>query len=92
MFTGIIEAFGEVSQLTKDQSNLHIRMKSSLASALQVDQSLAHNGVCLTVVAQDNEHYTVTAIQETLEKTNLGTLEVGQFGELRKSNAYECPP
>ena len=85
MFTGIIEAFGEVSQLTKDQSNLHIRMKSSLASALQVDQSLAHNGVCLTVVAQDNEHYTVTAIQETLEKTNLGTLEVGHLVNLERA-------
>lgn len=85
MFTGIIEAFGEVSKLTKDQSNLHIQMKSSLASALQVDQSLAHNGVCLTVVAQDNEQYTVTAIQETLEKTNLGTLEVGHLVNLERA-------
>ena len=84
MFTGIIEAFGEVSQLIKDQSNLHIQMKSSLASALQVDQSLAHNGL-FTVVAQDNEHYTVTAIQETLEKTNLGTLEVGNLVNLERA-------
>ena len=79
MFTGIIEAFGEVSQLTKDQSNLHIQMKSSLASALQVDQSLAHNGVCLTVVQLNGEEYNVTAIKETLDKSTLSELKIFLF-------------
>lgn len=76
MFTGIIEAFGEVVNLEKDQENLHIQLKSPLAKALKIDQSLAHNGVCLTVVEQNDESYTVTAIQETLDKTNLGQLQL----------------
>lgn len=85
MFTGIIEAFGEVIRLEKDQTNLHISLQSSLAKELQIDQSLAHNGVCLTVVAQDDESYTVTAIQETLEKTNVGNWQLRDLINLERA-------
>lgn len=85
MFTGIIEAFGEVVNLEKDQENLHIQLKSPLAKALKIDQSLAHNGVCLTVVEQNDESYTVTAIQETLDKTNLGQLQLGDKVNLERA-------
>ncbi len=77
MFTGIIETMGKISRLEKDRGNLHITIQSDLARELKVDQSLAHNGVCLTVVALDGDQYTVTAIEETLQRSNLGTLEVG---------------
>lgn len=85
MFTGIIEAFGTVSELRKEQNNLHITIESPLASELKVDQSVAHNGVCLTVVDCDQTHYTVTAIQETLDKTGLGTLKVGDLINLERA-------
>ena len=75
MFTGIIEAFGKVVDLKKDQENLHISLESSLTQELKIDQSLAHNGVCLTVVNTATDQYTVTAIQETLEKSNLEVLK-----------------
>lgn len=76
MFTGIIEDMGIVTQLTKELNNLHISIKSNITSELKVDQSIAHNGVCLTVVAIDNDIYTVTAIKETLDKSNLGVLKI----------------
>lgn len=85
MFTGIIEAFGTVSELIKEQNNLHITIKSPLAAELKIDQSVAHNGVCLTVVKGDQSHYTVTAIQETLDKTSLGTLNVGDLINLERA-------
>lgn len=85
MFTGIIEAFGEVVNLEKEQENLHIQLKSPLAKALKIDQSLAHNGVCLTVVEQNDESYTVTAIQETLDKTNLGQWQLGDKVNLERA-------
>lgn len=85
MFTGIIEAFGEVVRLEKDNTNLHIEMKSPLAQELKIDQSLAHNGVCLTVVKQNETHYTVTAIQETLDKTNVGKWKVGDLINLERA-------
>ena len=74
MFTGIIETLGKVIALDKDASNLHITVQSSLASELKIDQSVAHNGVCLTVVALTDDSYTVTAIDESLQKTSLGFL------------------
>lgn len=74
MFTGIIETLGKVQHLEKEGGNLHITISSSLAHELKIDQSVAHNGVCLTVVALEGENYTVTAIEETLQKTNLGYL------------------
>jgi riboflavin synthase len=77
MFTGIIETLGKVTDLYQDQGNLHITVESTLASELKIDQSVAHNGVCLTVVALADGLHTVTAIEETLNKTNLGALQVG---------------
>lgn len=77
MFTGIIEVLGKVTALKEDGENLHISIASPITNELKIDQSVAHNGVCLTVVAIDGDVYTVTAIQETLDKTSLGQLEVG---------------
>ena len=77
MFTGIIETIGQVTDLKKDQDNLHITVRSSICEELKVDQSVAHNGVCLTVVGLNNAGHTVTAISETLDKTNLGSLKIG---------------
>ncbi len=85
MFTGIIEAFGKVVNLKKDQENLHLRLDSPLTRELKIDQSLAHNGVCLTVVETADDQYTVTAIQETLEKTNLGKLKIGDLVNLERA-------
>ncbi|WP_298550410.1 riboflavin synthase [uncultured Algibacter sp.] len=76
MFTGIIENIGVVSNLKTELDNLHITIKSSITSELKIDQSVAHNGVCLTVVEINNDTYTVTAIKETLDKTSIGTLQV----------------
>ena len=85
MFTGIIEAFGKVVNLKKDQENLHLRLDSPLTRELKIDQSLSHNGVCLTVVDTSGDQYTVTAIQETLEKTNLGKLKIGDLVNLERA-------
>ena len=85
MFTGIIEAFGKVVNLKKDQENLHLRLESPLSREFKIDQSLAHNGVCLTVVDTVGDQYTVTAIQETLEKTNLGKLKIGDLVNLERA-------
>lgn len=74
MFTGIIEDLGTIEKLDKDGGNLHIKVKSALTDELKIDQSVAHNGVCLTVVKIEDSSYTVTAIQETLDKTNLNTI------------------
>ncbi|WP_179317235.1 riboflavin synthase [Winogradskyella undariae] len=75
MFTGIIEDLGRIEKLKKEDGNLHVTVHSSITNELKIDQSVAHNGVCLTVVNIDGETYTVTAIQETLNKTNLGLLK-----------------
>ena len=85
MFTGIIEAFGKVVDLEKDQENLHLSLESSLTQELKIDQSLAHNGVCLTVVETTADRYRVTAIQETLEKSNLGGIEIGDLVNLERA-------
>lgn len=84
MFTGIIEEQGEVTGLTQQGDNLNIKVAANLATELKIDQSVAHNGVCLTVVEVENKEYTVTAIQETLEKTNLGTLKEGSLVNLER--------
>ena len=68
MFTGIIETLGVVTNIVKEQENVHFTIKSDITKELKIDQSVAHNGVCLTVVAIDNDEYTVTAIKETLDK------------------------
>lgn len=77
MFTGIIETVGKIKRLTKEKENLHIEVESDISSELKIDQSVSHNGVCLTVVDVSETSYTVTAIQESLDKTNLGSLEAG---------------
>ena len=85
MFTGIIEAFGTITQLEKEGENVHISLKSNLTSELKIDQSVAHNGVCLTVVKIEDEIYTVTAIKETIEKTNLSTWQIGDKVNLERA-------
>lgn len=85
MFTGIIEAFGKVISLDPENENLHITLESPFTSELKVDQSLSHNGVCLTVTAIKGNAYVVTAIAETLRKTNLGLLSVGDLVNLERS-------
>lgn len=84
MFTGIIEATGEVRKIEKEGTNVHFTLAGPFTQELKIDQSLAHNGCCLTVVKISGEEYTVTAINETLEKTNLGNLEVGSLVNLER--------
>ncbi|NQY08890.1 MAG: riboflavin synthase [Flavobacteriales bacterium] len=85
MFTGIIEELGTVAQLNRDGDNLHITVAAGMSAELQIDQSVSHNGVCLTIVEQDDKKYTVTAIQETLDKSNLGELKVGDIVNLERA-------
>ena len=85
MFTGIIETLGEVASLQAEGDNLHIEIKSELLPQLSVDQSISHNGVCLTVVALKQGSYVVTAIKETLGKTNLGAISVGDSVNLERA-------
>ena len=85
MFTGIIEGFGKVIELKSDQENLHITLESKLTRELKIDQSLAHNGVCLTVVDIKGNQYVVTAVQETLVKSNLRDLKLGDFINLERA-------
>jgi riboflavin synthase len=85
MFTGIIETLGEVTKLEKEGGNLHITLRSKITQELKIDQSVAHNGVCLTVVKIDADQYTVTAIEETLDKTNLNDLQKGDLVNLERA-------
>lgn len=85
MFSGIVEEAAVVTALHKEHENLHITMRCSFTNELKIDQSVAHNGVCLTVVAIDGDEYTVTAIKETLERSNLGKLKVGSKVNLERS-------
>ena len=85
MFTGIIESMGEIISLISEGSNVHIEVKSTITHELKIDQSLAHNGVCLTVVEINSDNYVVTAIKETLNKSNIGDLKVGSFVNLERS-------
>ncbi|WP_299115701.1 riboflavin synthase [uncultured Winogradskyella sp.] len=85
MFTGIIEELGIVKALQKDKDNLHITIKSSITGELKIDQSVAHNGVCLTVVSTHNDEYIVTAIKETLDKTTIGELKAGDIVNLERA-------
>ena len=87
MFTGIIECMGSIEQITKDGSNLNINLSSPISSSLKIDQSVAHNGICLTVVdIKDNKH-TVTAIKESIDRTDIKDWEVGS-----KINLERCMP
>lgn len=84
MFTGIIETLGEVTQLQNEGSNLHITIKSTISKELKVDQSVAHNGVCLTVVDITEDTHTVTAIAETLQKSSIGQLKLNSLVNLER--------
>jgi len=84
MFTGIVETFGKVIALNSEKDNLHLTIQSNFTNELKIDQSVAHNGVCLTVVSIENDTYTVTAIKETMDKTNLGMLKVGSIVNLER--------
>jgi riboflavin synthase len=85
MFTGIIESAAKVVQLKKENTNLHMSLSCDLTPELKIDQSVAHNGVCLTVVAIDGNQYTVTAIEETLNKTNIGNLKEGDIVNIERA-------
>jgi riboflavin synthase len=85
MFTGIIETLGIIKDLKKYNNNLNITVFSSITHELKIDQSVAHNGVCLTVIAINNGEYTVTAIKETIEKTNLADWKVGDRLNLERA-------
>lgn len=85
MFTGIIETLGTIKEISKEQENLHIKVASAFTNELKIDQSVAHNGICLTVVAIENDIYTVTAIQETIEKTNIGTWKENDIVNLERA-------
>ncbi len=85
MFSGIVEETAKVVGMVKDQENLHITMACSFTDELKIDQSVSHNGVCLTVVMKEKNTYTVTAIRETLEKSNLGLLQLGDEVNLERS-------
>jgi len=85
MFTGIIETLGIVKDIVKEEENLHLTITSSITNELKIDQSVAHNGVCLTVVGIENESYTVTAIKETIDKTNVGDWKINDIVNLERA-------
>lgn len=87
MFTGIIETLAKIESIEKEGSNVHFTFSSSITHELKIDQSVAHNGVCLTVVKINGKQYTVTAIDETLKRTNLGSLKTGDV-----VNVERCMP
>jgi riboflavin synthase len=85
MFTGIIEELAKVVEIQKEQENLHLTLQSNITSELKIDQSVSHNGVCLTVVEIKDDLYTVTAIKETLDKSNIGDLVVKDKVNMERS-------
>ena len=85
MFTGIIESLGIVKSITKNESNMNFQIQSTLTNQLKVDQSISHNGVCLTVTKVNKNDYEVTAIMETIKKTNLGKLNIGNIINLERA-------
>ena len=85
MFSGIVEEYAEVVRVEKDQENLHLTLKCSFVDELKIDQSVSHNGVCLTVVKIENGTYTVTAMRETIERSNIGLLQAGDKVNVERS-------
>lgn len=85
MFSGIVEEYAKVVSLVRDQENLHLTMSCSFVSELKIDQSISHNGVCLTVVSKTDDTYTVTAMKETIERSNIGLLKVGDKVNVERS-------
>ena len=84
MFTGIIESIGKVKKIEKDGKNYHFTFQSDISKNLKIDQSVAHNGVCLTVTSQNNMEHQVTAIYETIQKTNMNSLKIGSLVNLER--------
>ena len=84
MFTGIIESIGKVKNIEKDGKNYHFTFQSDISKNLKIDQSVAHNGVCLTVTSQNNMEHQVTAIYETIQKTNMNSLKIGSLVNLER--------
>ena len=84
MFTGIIETLGTISEIRHENDNLHVTVASAITNELKIDQSVSHNGICLTVVSINNDNYTVTAIRETIEKTNISDWKVGDIVNLER--------
>ena len=85
MFTGIVETFGKIKEIIHENENVHLFVESNITSELKIDQSVAHNGICLTVVAIDNDVYKVTAIKETIEKTTIANWKVGNLVNLERA-------
>lgn len=85
MFTGIIESLGSITAISKENENIHLTVKCEFTNELKIDQSVAHNGICLTVVAISEDEYTVTAIKETIQKTTIGALKIGSFINLERA-------
>ena len=85
MFTGIVECLGQILSIQKNQNNVDFLIRSTFLNELKIDQSVAHNGVCLTVVEVNENNYKVTAIDETLQKSNLGMLQINDFVNLERS-------
>ena len=85
MFSGIVEEYARVIRVEKDQENLHLTLECSFVDELKIDQSISHNGVCLTVVKIENGTYTVTAMRETIERSNIGLLAVGDKVNVERS-------
>ena len=85
MFTGIVETLGRVEHIEQEGTNYHLTISSSITNELKIDQSVSHNGVCLTVVAIEDEKYVVTAIEETMKRSNLGSLKVGSIVNLERA-------
>lgn len=90
MFSGIVEALAEVVEIRADRQNKDFTLRAPFASELKIDQSVAHNGVCLTVVAIDGDRYTVTAMKETLDRSNLGLLRAGDLVNVERSMRPEA--
>jgi riboflavin synthase len=85
MFTGIIETLGTIQEIKKEQNNLHITVESAITAELKIDQSVSHNGICLTVVVISNNSYTVTAIDETVKKTNISSWSINNQVNLERA-------
>ncbi|KAA6338459.1 Riboflavin synthase [termite gut metagenome] len=85
MFSGIVEEYAEVISLVKDRENVHLTMRCSFVNELKIDQSISHNGVCLTVVSRTADTYTVTAMKETIDRSNIGLLKLGDKVNVERS-------
>ncbi len=85
MFTGIIESVAKISQISKNKGNLDIRFKSSLTNEFKIDQSISHNGICMTVVEINNDEYSVTAINETIQKSAIGKWKIGDLINIERA-------